>query len=200
LRTDEASNSSTKRKKKDRHQHILRRRINHQIDLQSKKRRTSTIRILSDLEGTSSEAKDKKKNNKEASENPRTRQVRILSDLEDTSSEAEVKEGELLVEGEEISNDTEELDRIQKRRAQFHEGIMKIMKEVPSEVKNDFMTPCFAKWSREIYPVLQLNPFDIKPCPATQMWMKMYSNVSTKLRLFVCVVINVFDIMTLLEI
>ena len=36
LRTDEASNSSTKRKKKDRHQHILRRRINHQIDLQSK--------------------------------------------------------------------------------------------------------------------------------------------------------------------
>ena len=135
--------------------------------------------------------KDKKKKSKKASKKRRKSKVESeQSDLEEPQSETEVAESELLDEEqedtidpdeEELSDEEEEDDEETKKwKAEFDEKIHEILKKAPSEVKNDFTKVSFAKWGKDVYPVLQLNPFDIAPGPATEMWFKMQSNVSVK--------------------
>ena len=62
--------------------------------------------------------------------------------------------------------------------SQFERMKELILDSVPSKVKDDFMTVCFGKWEGEVYPALQVNPFEIRPGEVTNQWMSLYYKVS----------------------
>lgn len=61
--------------------------------------------------------------------------------------------------------------------SQFEKKIELILDSVPSKVKDDFMTLCFIRWEGDVYPALQVNPFEIRPGEVTNQWMSFYYKV-----------------------
>ena len=102
------------------------------------------------------------------------------------NSESSEQEEFVAVEKEDISSNEKEMlpeqkiERAKERKAKFDQKKEDILNEVPQNVKDDFMKVCFTKWGREVYPILQINPFEIKPGTASDLWVKMFQKVSTK--------------------
>jgi hypothetical protein len=95
-------------------------------------------------------------------------------------------EGEAAVRLEEILDETAApaayTERQLEEKAQFESERDSILKDVPGNVKERFGKIFFTKWSNQLLPCLVMNPFDVPPGPARDVWYTMYDKVSYAIR------------------
>lgn len=76
----------------------------------------------------------------------------------------------------------EKKKRIEIAKSLFEKEKQEILNRIPDDVKKDFRSLCFTKWSTHYLPVIQLGPFDVRPGAVRDQWMEMFQNVSKKKR------------------
>ena len=69
---------------------------------------------------------------------------------------------------------------LEEKRRLFEEGRDAILAEVPDDAKSRFGQIYFAKWGKQVLPVLVMNPYSIPPGAARKLWVDMFDNVSNR--------------------
>ena len=77
------------------------------------------------------------------------------------------------------NGDDEPPRTLEEKRRLFEEGREAILAEVPYDTKVRFGKIFFAKWGKQVMPVLVMNPYSIPPGTHRNLWLDMFGNVGT---------------------
>ena len=136
-----------------------------------------TVSSLSESKVSSSSTKRKKKSKKhkkkkakEKKKSRRSKKRKRDQDSEDASDidDNEPKKKSLVDKGK---------ARRAELKAKFEAEKRKVLALVPEVVKNNFRDVGFAKWGKEVLPVMFLGPFDVAPGDVRETWMNMQKKV-----------------------
>jgi hypothetical protein len=83
---------------------------------------------------------------------------------------------------EEPLDDDEPPRSLEGKRKLFEESRDAILAELPDEAKARFGQIYFAKWVKQAFPVLVMNPYSVPPGVTRNHWLDMFDNVSTTVR------------------
>ena len=72
---------------------------------------------------------------------------------------------------------------LEEKRRLFEEGRDALLAEVPDETKARFGQIYFAKWGKQVMPVLVMNPYSIPPGTTRKLWLDMFDNVRNSKRM-----------------
>jgi hypothetical protein len=95
------------------------------------------------------------------------------------SQPAEVVDRVVENDAEEPFDDDEPPRSLEGKRKLFEEGRDAILAEVPVEAKARFGQIYFAKWVKQVVPVLVMNPYSVPPGASRNHWLDMFFNVSS---------------------
>ncbi len=116
--------------------------------------------------------KDKKKDKKKSKKSKKRKRGQDSEVEEGSDSDTEEIESRTasLADGAKQNIREEEKAKFEKERSE-------ILSKVPDRVKNQFRQLGFAKWGKDVLPVMFLGPYDVAPGSVRDTWMKMVKNV-----------------------
>jgi hypothetical protein len=142
-----------------------------------------TVSSLSDAKlsrSSSSHSRRKKKKRKKKKKHKekrksKKRKRRISDENSDLESESG-DDGSMSIPTE--LDDEEKKKLLEKAKALFEKEKKELLERIPNDVKKDFRSVCFTKWTSGFLPSMQLGPFDVRPGEVRDQWMSMFHNVS----------------------
>lgn len=126
---------------------------------------------------TKSSRPEQKQIEKETNNTPMT-DLSAQYSSHDREGQSEREEPSLPADAKEFPNTSLEEDR-----RKFEEARDLILADVPESVKDRFGEICFAKWGREVLPVLVLSPYSVPPGGVRDKWLAMYFKTKRRNRL-----------------